>query len=54
MRRARAPAPRLPLVNVGQLGFDRAVDVAMYVVGADAVDDSVRLEHRQNLRLHAG
>jgi hypothetical protein len=41
--RNAAESARLPLVGVGQLGFDGSVDVAVDVVGADAVDDSVSL-----------
>ena len=38
-------------VGVGQLRFDRQVDVAVDVVGADAVDDPVGFQDRENLRL---
>jgi hypothetical protein len=46
------PAPALPPSSgVGQFRFDRSVDVAVDVVGSDAVDDSVGLQDRVDLRL---
>ena len=37
-----------------ELGLDGAVDVAVDVVGADQVDDSVGVKHRQDVGLDAG
>ena len=50
-RRSSAAAPRSRTCH--QLRLDRAVDVAVDVVGADSLDEPVRLEHRAHLRLHA-
>src|SRR5436305_13686042 len=36
-----------------QLPLDGAMDIAVYVVGADQLDDSVCAEHRQDLRIRS-
>ena len=51
--RAR-PASGTRSGGLGAVGLDRPVDVAVHLVAADPLEEPLRPEHVEHLRLHAG